>query len=196
MPFFLLKVIQLASNIGFRIFVKERKRPLGLDLNTRIVTSFDERFDALWHRIKNKYKVTCVRDQPILSWRYNKPGADYRIVVAERGDELVGYAVTGIKYDAAAIVGYIADLVTDDSPGVDAALLRCSITDLLSRKADYALCWMLPDKDVFQSLCDFGFTQHEEAFPSVNIVFQIFPPQSVSEKVLSDSRSWYLTMGN
>ena len=196
MPFFLLKVIQLVSNIGFRIFVKVSKRHPGSDLHTRTVSSFDERFDALWHRVKNKHKVVCVRDQRFLNWRYSKPGADYRIVIAEKGDELVGYAVIGVKHDAAAIVGYIADLITDDSPGVDVALLRCSILDLLSRKADYALCWMLPDKDVFQSLCDFGFAQHEEAFPSVNIVFQIFPPQAVSEKVLNDPRSWYLTMAD
>ena len=196
MPSFLLKVIQLASNIGFRIFVKVSKRRPGSDLKTRIVSSFDERFDALWHRVKNKHMVACVRDQRFLRWRYSKPGAGYRIVIAEKGEELVGYAVTGAKHDGAAVVGYIADLITDASPGAGVALLRCSILDLLSRKVDYALCWMLPDKDVFQSLRDFGFEQREEAFPSVDIVFQLFPPRTVSEEVLSDSRNWYLTMGD
>lgn len=196
MPSFLLKVIQVACNIGFRIFVKVSKWHPEPDLKTRIVSSFDERFDALWHRVKNKHMVACVRDQRFLNWRYKKPGADYRIVIAEKGEELVGYAVTGAKHDGAAVVGYIVDLIADDSPGVDVALLRCSILDLLSRKVDYALCWMLPDKDVFQSLCDFGFERREDAFPSVDIVFQLFPPRTASEEVLSDPRNWYLTMGD
>ncbi len=55
---------------------------------------------------------------------------------------------------------------------------------------------MLPDKDVFQALCDFDFARREAVLPSVDVVFQVFPPQTVSEDVLGDSRYWYLTTGD
>ncbi len=196
MPAFLYTAIQLASNIGFRIFISAAKWHKAPGINTKIARSFDDRVDLLWHRVKFNLKVACVRDRNFLNWRYSKPGASYRIVIAEKDNELVGYAVTDVRHEAGTVVGHIVDLITDDSPGADVALLKRALLDLLSRKVDYALCWMLPDKGVFRTLRDFGFAQNEGAFPSVDIVCQIFPPQAVSEKVLRDPRSWYLTMGD
>lgn len=196
MPPYLLALIRSVSNFGFRIYLGVRNFRTASAIRTRIVDSFDARIDALWERVKRKHRIICVRDRRYLGWRYRKPEASYRIVIAEKGGEIVGYAVTGIKHEAGAVAGYIVDLVTDDSTGVSAALVKCSVLDLLSRNADYALCWMLPDKDGFQSLREFGFAQKEDVFPSVSIVFQIFDPQIVDEEVAGDARNWFLTMGD
>ena len=196
LPPYLLAVIRTASNFGLRIFIGVRYFRTASAIRTRIVDSFDARIDALWERVKRKHRIICVRDRRYLGWRYRKPGASYRIVIAEKGDELVGYAVTGVKYDSGATVGHIVDLFADDSPEALAALVKRSVLDLLSRKADYVLCWMLPDKGGFQSLREFGFEQKEDVFPSVNIVFQIFDPQTVDEEVAGDARNWFLTMGD
>lgn len=196
MPSIFLKLIQLASNFAFRISIKAWKFKTASAVRTRIVDSFDSRFDTLWERVRKGHNIICVRDQRYLKWRYRKPAASYRIVIAEKGNDLVGYAVTGVKYDSGAVVGYIVDLFTDDSPGVDVALVKCAVLELLSRKADYASCWMLPDKRVFQALREFGFARKDDMFPSVNIVFQYFDPQTVDEGVLKDPKNWYLTMGD
>lgn len=138
----------------------------------------------------------CVRDRRYLGWRYKKPGAGYRIAIAEKGGELVGYAVTRVKREGAATVGYIVDMITDDTPGADAALLSRALLELLSKKADYALCWMLADKPYFKSLRELGFARSEDAFPSVNIVYQVCDVINVLEEVLEDPKNWYLTMGD
>jgi len=196
MPSIFLKLIQSASSFAFRISIKASKFQTASAVRTRIVDSFDSRFDTLWERARKGHNVLCVRDERYLKWRYGKPGASYRIVIAERGNDLVGYAVTGVKHDSGAVAGYIADLFNDDSPGVDAALVKCAVLELLSRKADYASCWMLPDKRIFQALREFGFARKDDMFPSVNIVFQYFDPQTVDEGVLKDPKNWYLTMGD
>lgn len=196
MPSYLLAAVRSASNLWFRIFVKTLKFRAASVVTTRIVDSFDARIDALWERVKGKHGIICVRDSRYLGWRYRKPGARYRIIIAEKGDELVGYAVTGERYNAGATEGHIVDLFADDSPEVLDALVRRSVLDLLSRKADYALCWMLRDKGAFRALCEIGFAPKEDVFPPVNIAFQIFDRQIVDEKVAGDARNWFLTMGD
>jgi hypothetical protein len=191
----LLSVVRTASNFGFRTWIGARHFRTASAVRTRIAKSFDARIDALWERLRRKHKIVCVRDRRYLDWRYRKPGANYRFVIAEKGDELVGYAVTGVKCDSGATVGHIVDLFGDDSPEVLAALVKRSVVDLLSRKADYALCWMLPDKAEFRTLCQLGFAQNEAAFPSPPIVWQIWDPQ-FDEKVVGDYRNWFLTMGD
>lgn len=195
MPPYMLSVVQSASNFGFRIFVKALKFRAASVIKTRIVDSFDARIDELWRRVKGQHGIICVRDHRYLGWRYRKPGASYRIVIAEKGDELVGYAVTGVKHDSGAMVGHIVDLFADDSPEVLAALVKHSVLELLSRKADYALCWMLPDKGAFRALREIGFAQNEATFPSVAIVFQIRDPR-IDKGVVGDLRNWFLTMGD
>lgn len=195
MPPYLLSVVQSASNFGFRIVVKALKFRAASVVKTRIVDSFDARIDALWERVKGKHGIICVRDHRYLDWRYRKPGASYRIVIAEKGDELVGYAVTGVRHDSGAMVGHIVDLIADDSPEVLAALVRRSVLELLYRKVDYALCWMLPDKPAFRALREIGFAQNEATFPPVPIVFGSRDP-SIDKEVVGDSRNWFLTMGD
>ena len=194
MPPYLLAAVRSASNFGFRIFVKTLKFWAASVVKTRIVDSYDARVDALWERVKRKHGIICVRDSRYLGWRYRKPGASYRIIIAEKEDELVGYAVTGVKHDAGATEGHIVDLFADDSPQVLVALVKRSVLDLLSRKADYALCWMLPDKGAFRTLRDIGFAPNEAVFPSVNIAFKVYDRQIIDENVAGDPTNLFLTM--
>ena len=190
-----LSAIRSASSFGLRAYIAARGVRAASTVTTRIADSFDARIDTLWERLKGQHKILCVRDRRYLDWRYRKPGASYRIVIAEKDAELVGYAVTGVKDEPGARVGHIVDLFAQDSPDVATALVRRAVLDLLSRKADYALCWMLPDKGAFRALREAGFAQNEVAFPSVNIVFQISDPQ-LDQEVAGDRDNWFLTMGD
>ncbi len=192
---YVLSAIRSASSFGLRAFIAARGFRAASAIRTRMADAFDARIDALWERIKGQHRILCVRDRRYLSWRYRKPGASYRVVIAEKEGELVGYAVTGVKDEAGARVGHIVDLFAQDSPDVTAALVRRAVLDLLSRKADYALCWMLPDKAAFRALREAGFARNEAAFPSVDIVFQISDPQ-VDKEVAGDLNNWFLTMGD
>jgi hypothetical protein len=196
MPRFALAAIHSASIFFFKFALKARIWPGASAVRVTRVDSCDERFDTLWDRAKAKHKLICIRDQRFLNWRYSKPGTDYRIAIAERSGEPVGYVVTGVKREAGVVAGYLIDLLTDDSRGACAALVRHALLDLLSRNADYALCWMLPDKLAFQVLRQFGFARRENAFPSANIVFKLLDPQAIDEQVVSHLPNWYLTMAD
>lgn len=192
----LLAAIRWASNFGLRLSIAVRNCRATSAIRTRLVDSFDARIDALWERARTQHGILCVRDRRYLDWRYKKPGASYRIVIAEKGADLVGYAVTGAIDESGATVGHIVDLFAEESPEVLAALVKRSVLDLLSRKVDYALCWMLPDKGAFRALRDIGFAPNEAAFPPVHIAFDIYDPQSVDPQVAGDARNWFLTMGD
>lgn len=165
-------------------------------VRTRIAERFDERVDALWDRVKDRHKVICVRDRKYLDWRFRKPGADYRIVLAEKGGELAGYAVTLVRRGKDAVEGYIVDVLADGTPGAASALVRRSILELLSQGADFALCWRVPDPDVSQALTEAGFGEREDYFPRVNHVFYIPDPERADEAVIREQSNWYVTMAD
>jgi len=72
-----------------------RARPHALaGLEARCVERFDERVDALFARVLPAYRYLLRRDRDYLAWRYERaPAAGYRIVLLERGDELLGWSV-------------------------------------------------------------------------------------------------------
>lgn len=193
----LLSLTRMASAFLFRLLISMRSTGLSQGVTTRIVDGFDERFDIFWERVKNDHKIVGVRDRRYLSWRYDKPGTDYQIIVAERGNEILGYAVTGARDENGARVGYIADLICVDAPSrIIAALVKAALLNLHARKVDFALCWMLPDKAAYPSLLEFGFRRRDEIFPPVNIVIGNFRSGKVAEDVLKTLENWYLTMGD
>jgi len=192
----LLAIIRHASNVAFTALVRMRSVSSPRDIRIRVAEGFDTRFDELWERIRHSQRIMCVRDRRFLEWRFRRPGCSYRIVVAEKNGRLSGYAVTGLKREAGVAGGYIADLITDGSPGVAAALVKRALLELLAQRADYATCWMLPDKPDYRALLQLGFATKEQAFPPVNLVFQCFDAQAVDLNILQDPASWFLTMAD
>lgn len=195
LPNFLITLIQYISSLGFKILIYTKYKSNLKGVKIRKVDSFDERFNLFWEKIKEQYNIIVVRDQKYLNWRYSKPGFNYQIFVAESGNDVVGYAVTGIKKNAEETVGNIVDIVVDNTYGVDSALIKRALLDLSSRKVDYALCWMLPDRGIYTILRSFGFTEIE-AFPAVNIVYVVFNFEEVDEMYIKETKNWYLTMAD
>ena len=191
----ILRIIQFISSIGYRILFETKNINRLKDLKVRQIDSFDERLNTFLDKIKEQYEIIGKRDQQYLNWRYKKPRSSYQILIAEKGDEVVGYIVTKIKEGADERVGYIVDLLTDNTFGVDSALIKEALLGFISKKVDFVICWMLPDKKSYVALCSLGFIQRDD-FPSINIVYFIFNPNVVEETFLKDPKNWYLTMGD
>jgi len=70
----------------------------------------DPRFDAVWARVAPTVRVGAVRDAAFVAWRYGtRPDAGYRLVVAERAGEPLGW----IGYRRMALRGVLAAFLVD-----------------------------------------------------------------------------------
>lgn len=191
----IVRIIQFISSIGYRILFETKNINRLRDLKIRKIDSFDERLSPFWDKAKEQYGIIGVRDQRYLNWRYNKPGSKYQIYIAEKGNEVVGYIVTGVKKNGGMTIGYIIDLLVMNTSEVMAPLIRRALCGLISQKVDFVLCWMLPNTEAYGTLRKFGFIEREN-FPSVNIVYYIFNNEEIDETFLKEVKNWYLTMGD
>jgi hypothetical protein len=66
----------------------------GVGVEVLEVGAFPEEVDGLFGRLEGRYEAVCERTREWLAWRYERhPEYRYRIAVARRGGELVGYVV-------------------------------------------------------------------------------------------------------
>ncbi len=192
-PDSLLKIIRSISSKGFKILIQLRYHKDLKDMRVFEVDSFDERFDAFWDRVKEKHKVIGMRNRKYLNWRYKKPGADYKFIVAEKGKELNGYIVIEVRRESGEIKGHIVDILAID--GADSALIKEALLRFISMKVDFVLCWILHHTGAYALLREFGFIEKSE-FPSINVVYTIYDNEVIDEAFLKDQKGWYLTMAD
>lgn len=83
------------------------------------VECFDTRFDDFWFQIKDKYPVMTIRDRDYLSWRFAEiSGRNYRILVAQTENQMLGYAVLRCSTIRGIATGLVMDLlVSNDKLG-------------------------------------------------------------------------------
>ena len=134
-----------------------------------------------------------MRNRKYLNWRYKKPGADYKVIVAEKGRELNGYIVIEVRRESGEVRGHIVDLLAID--GADSILINEALLRFISKKVDFVLCWMLPHTAAYASLLEFGFIAKSD-FPSINVVYTIYDNEVIDEAFLKDQKNWYLTMAD
>jgi len=92
-------------------------------------------------------------------------------------------------------VGYLVDILVDESAEAGPSLIKECILRFLSSKVDYVLCWMLEDKKLYQTLKEYGFIERE-IDQNANGVYLIFDNKNIEATYIGDSRNWYITMGD
>jgi GNAT superfamily N-acetyltransferase len=92
----------------------------------------DSRFDRLWERLQVHYEALAVRDRAWVDYRYAQaPAAEYRILLAERDGEPVGYLVYRLTREGERLTGWLVDLFTDPADRKSQlALLRAAMLQL------------------------------------------------------------------
>ncbi|MFQ5751523.1 MAG: GNAT family N-acetyltransferase [bacterium] len=101
-------------------------------------------FDELWASVKSRYEALIVRDRAWVTYRYGTvPEVRYRLLLARRQRQPVGYLSYSLRVHNGRRSGLIADLFTapEDLP-TRVALLRFAVKDLLAYGAEdvRALC--------------------------------------------------------
>ena len=77
--------------------------------------AFDERFDDLWMRVRDKYPIMLIRDRAYLSWRFAPvSNRRYRVLAALQKGELLGYVVVRCTDEIRGIpIGLIMDFLLE-----------------------------------------------------------------------------------
>lgn len=110
---------QLATPLLFRA---RQSRPGKYNFAPHVLDGFDERFDDSWARVKDKYPIMVIRDRRYLAWRFaGISGRQYRILVVQVGDEVIGYAVLRCANIREIPTGLIMDLLVEAGPRGEAA---------------------------------------------------------------------------
>lgn len=97
---------------------------------TRELTRAGDELDRLWHGARGDLAVSPVRDAAWVGWRYLGPPEPYRVLLAERNGEPVGYAAFRLVGDR---LGTLAEVFWK-RPDTGAA--RTLLSDTLARLAD------------------------------------------------------------
>jgi len=110
------------------------------DYSIRTVDSFDERFDRFCASVATGFEFIAERSREFLNWRYaDRCAGSFTIRIAERGEQLLGYAVTKAVGSSA----NIADMLVDPAESsVAVSLVEDAVS--LSRDAGVAgvVCWL------------------------------------------------------
>jgi L-amino acid N-acyltransferase YncA len=110
---------QLATPLLFRA---RQFHPGKHNFALHVLDGFDERFDDFWARVKDKYPIMVIRDHRYLAWRFARiSGRQYRILVVQVGDEVIGYTVLRCANSREIPTGLIVDLLVETGSRGEAA---------------------------------------------------------------------------
>jgi len=131
---------------GFIRFLSSRNMHQNSEnLQIRLVSSFDNRIDALWEEASKDYELVIVRKKAYLNWRYvEKPDSDYVLLVAEKDHKLEGYIVLSRSklQPLKAKVGYVVDIFAKSEIPFE-RLIRSAMKYFQQEKMDLIIAWMM-----------------------------------------------------
>jgi GNAT superfamily N-acetyltransferase len=154
------KTLRLLSKIRSRERLDPSKR-----ISIRRVRRFPARIDEFWEENLDSYDFIVERSSEYLNWRYCDPRAgNYEVYLAEKGEELLGYAVAGVNRAREDYpVGYVADLVVGGDGGdVSAALLEHVVDRLNVEGVNIVLGLAVKGSGVESAYASSGFVDSRE----------------------------------
>jgi hypothetical protein len=150
---------------------------------------FDDRFDRLWNRLKDDFRMVSRRDCRYLQWRYRRnPTGQYRILAYLDAQELSGYAVLKRYKEEWHVVDILALPDTD----VGEQLIYRAAEIALEGSALALSLWLNVTHPLHWALERLGF-QNEG--PVTYFGGLILRPDLVGT-IAYEYRNWYLTMGD
>ena len=126
----------------------------------RSIQEFDDRFDALWDRVKEDYDLIVKRSSEYLNWRYcDQRGGKYVVKAAKQDEEYLGYIVYRInRYNPNYPEGYIVDLVVMRDDEETALELIADACDYFDNMNVDAIHYWVPRDHFYSNLVGrFGF---------------------------------------
>ncbi len=156
------------------------------------VDSFDERFDYLWLKIKEKFSVSVWKDSSYLNWRYRScPDKKYTVLAAEEQNDLIGFIVLSGETEQGD-VGRVIDFLILPEKTVAAALLISAGLDCFKEQGkSMVICHMFEDSQFYRLFVRQGFFK----WGRNRLIARVLTPALQSSMVL-DFKQWHLVEGD
>ncbi|HEX9792558.1 MAG TPA: hypothetical protein VGC54_01100 [Planctomycetota bacterium] len=107
-------------------------------VGVREFEGFDERHDALWARLRDRYQIALVRDRAVLDWRYGRnPVGIHRFFEARRGGELAAWGVLRCWNEGSTRIGTVIDLCDGHDAELAAALIQAASAEARRQGCDF-----------------------------------------------------------
>lgn len=157
------------------------------------VERFGEETDQLWQRASAGYDFALVRDSSYLNWRYADCPTPYKIWLAARNGETVGFLVTSA--DRASPTAAVVDLfaLIGDAEAVRALLAR-GLADLLRSGVQLISTWTTQGgtqsavQKLLRRCLPLRRKQH------LHLAFRVLKTEGVT--LPSPSQKWHFTLGD
>ena len=167
---------------------RERWRRRDVSLQFTMGSGFDARFDPLWNTLLSGPWIVGERSPALLNWKYEtgEPTGQFRLLCAQTGESIRGYAVTQDRLG----VRHVLDIIFDSGSVLDELLTELS--QQARRDGLAALCvdYFGARSKLTSRLRAFGF------FRRAGRPLMIFVPQGSSVSVALRRENWALFAGD
>jgi len=182
-----------------KTFLKRAKVSRKGEYNVKWVKRFDDRVDSLWTRESGRYKIAVIRDKAYLNWRYcDNPERDYRIIIAEKEDNLLGYMVVRCQSRFGLKGGMIVDLlVQHDRDYIFHILMHRALDYFEQQNVDLAACMINGDYTYLKWLRSNKFFVLPAKIGVKEWHFGIrLVDSTLDSDFMSNSSNWFLDFGD
>lgn len=171
------------------------KKIKGFGFHVESAEEFDEGFDKLWIKVRNRLSIAVPRVSRYLSWRYrSNPGSKYHIYVAKDSSGAIqGFVVLKIYEEADEASGHIIDILSTDSPQVKSMLINSALEFFSTFNIRRITCWVPEDAGISALLRDAGFKRRVWKTYFGTRLLNIGREDA---RFASDFNNWYITMGD
>jgi hypothetical protein len=189
----------LAGKLTFGLLYRPKKPNIDEEVEIKIITEFDNRFDDFWNNVKTGQNIIFKRNSKYLNWRYTQcPEKHYKIYVAERNNEVLAWVVVRIIKRFGYNNGAIVDLLGQPNH-VDTlhALILQAVDDFKQKDVDLVACSVPKSSNYYRILKKCGFATCPNSLNPKKEAFIIYPLSGkLNMDLVKNAANWYITWGD
>ena len=153
------------------------------------LTSFDDRFDEMWHIVRKHFPIWGNRTPKFLNWRYSQsPLHQYRIFAMSENGKISGFIVYYIENNKC----YVADLVSLSYQAGLNVLLARFIKYLRHTKVGTVSVKYFGNDRLVKKLKQFGFIHKTNSDKEI----QVMCNKPALASLVLDEKNWYFLSGD
>ncbi len=183
-------VLKLIYNVVFH-----RYSPDDTGIQIKRVKSFPDDIEKVCHTYNNTFKNMVARSVRYLNWRYcDRPEKSYKIYLAYKNGEPLGYCVYGHTERDRIKIGLIMDIFADIEDESTLKALTCHVLNEMEKDGeDLASCLLQPNSQVLKPLKKCGFVFPLTRFPPFILRLNSDNLKLTEINKLDD---WHITFGD
>ncbi len=184
--------LRSASMVWNRFWNRTLKRDPTVDIEQ--VKQAGPAFDRLWASCAPEIKVSVVRDSQWVQWRYlSAPSQDYRVFLARRAQQPVGYLAYQVREAPGGKLGLVAEVFTRKAD-VKAwrTLLDHALQQMQAEEVDAAFTLAIPKTQWYRAFRRAGFVFSQGPF-TVEMV-PLAP--DLPMEMFRNPKNWHLAGGD